>query len=329
MMTVKTEISNIKKRLRRPAQVAVTQCLNVKKREKVLIVANHEQLSIAETLYNEVLRVGGHPTIMLYPEGKINGEEPPELVSLAMFHSDAVLAPTGKSISHTEARRKATGNGHTRIATLPGITEEVFIRGLSADYFAIAKLTRRVHRYLNKAKKARLTSPSGTDLELDIDNPADIGDGNIRKKGSFTNLPDGETELAPRSANGILVVDCAGEFITEPTRIEIKNGYIVHIENSRSGKRFARLLQNAKKRDRNKNAYFIAEFAIGTNPTAKVTGCILEDEKVLGTCHIAFGDNTSFPGGKNHSVIHIDTIVIRPSIWLDEKIIMKKGELLI
>ena len=81
--------------------------------------------------------------------------------------------------------------------------------------------------------------------------------------------------------------------------------------------------------DRNNNASFIAEFAIGTNPTAKVTGVILEDEKALGTSHIAFGDNTSFKGGKNNSILHLDIIIQKPTIRLDNKIIMEKGELLI
>ena len=89
------------------------------------------------------------------------------------------------------------------------------------------------------------------------------------------------------------------------------------------------MIEDAKKIDKNNNASYVAEFAIGTNPSAKITGVILEDEKVLGTCHIAFGDNTSFPGGKNKSIIHLDIIILKPTIKLDKKIIMEKGKLLI
>lgn len=315
--------------LLKPARIALTQCLNVKSREKVLVVTNPEKMSIAEAIYKEALKLKAEPSIIIYPPGKINGEEPPEMVTKAMMNADVVLAPTVVSISHTDARRRASRIKKARIATLPGITEEIFIRGLSADYDEISKISKRVQKYLTKAKKAYVTSPSGTDIEIDINNPALKSDGNLRKKGAFSNLPDGESELAPTNANGTIVIDRCGETVTRPTRIEVKNGYIVKYENTPSGRRFKKLLETAKKIDGNNSATFIAEFALGTNPTAKVTGVILEDEKALGTCHIAFGDSTSFPGGKNKSIIHLDIIILNPTVKLDNKLIMDKGKLLI
>ena len=70
----------------------------------------------------------------------------------------------------------------------------------------------------------------------------------------------------------------------------------------------------------------LAEFGIGTNPNARLIGNVLEDEKVLGTCHIALGDNSTF-GGKVRAGIHVDGIFLRPTVELDGKIIMKKGKL--
>jgi leucyl aminopeptidase (aminopeptidase T) len=94
-----------------------------------------------------------------------------------------------------------------------------------------------------------------------------------------------------------------------------------------SGKRFKEILEFAEQKDENKNAYFIAEFAIGTNPKAKVIGNVLEDEKVLGTAHIAVGDNTSYPGGKNYSILHQDGIMFSPTIELDGMVIMRDGKM--
>jgi len=304
----------MKNKLLKPARTALTDCLNVKAGESVLIVTNPELMSMAEAIYNEAVKLKAEPSIIIYPAGKINGEEPPKIVAEAMMNADVILAPTAASISHTEARRRACKERKARIATLPGITEEIFIRGLSANYREITKITKKVYRYLNKAKKAYMTSPSGTDIEIDINNPALISDGNIREKGAFSNLPDGETELAPTNANGVVYIDRCGELVSKPTRIELKNGYIVKYENSPSGRRFKKVIENAMKMDKNKNASFIAEFAIGTNPTAKITGVILEDEKALGTSHIAFGDNTSFYGGKNRSILHLDIIIQKPTM---------------
>jgi len=310
------------------ARTALAQCLGLREGERLLVVTNPEMKRLGEAVYSEGIKLGAQVTMMIYPKGKIDGEEPPELVAYAMAKADVIVAPTVKSITHTRARRKACTNG-ARVATMPGITEEIFVRGLSADYDEISKLTNKVFKYLDGAKVAHVTSPSGCDLVLDVRNRAIVSDGNIKAKGAFSNLPDGETELAPRTANGVLVADRCGSYITEPTRLEIQDGRIVKYDNTPSGRRFKRLIEESMKRDGNENARTLAEFAVGTNKKAKVTGVILEDEKAYGTCHFAFGDNTSYPGGRNASTLHIDVIVFKPTIALDGKTIMKAGKLVV
>ena len=138
----------MKNKLLKPARTALTQCLNVKAGESVLVVTNPEKMGIAVAIYTEALKLKAEPSILLYPAGKINGEEPPEMVAEAMMNADVVFAPTVASISHTDARRRASSERKARIATLPGITEEIFIRGLSADYIEISKISKRVEKYL-------------------------------------------------------------------------------------------------------------------------------------------------------------------------------------
>ena len=71
----------------------------------------------------------------------------------------------------------------------------------------------------------------------------------------------------------------------------------------------------------------MAEFGIGTNPKARITGTILEDEKVKGTAHIAFGTNASF-GGKIQTSIHLDYVFDKPTITIDGREIVREGEFL-
>jgi len=319
----------IQPKLMEAASTVMKQCMGLKPNERLLIVSNIETTEIAQALFCAGLEIAMDCRWLVYPTGKINGEEPPEWVADAFTTVDVVVAPTQKSISHTHARRNACNRYKTRIATLPGITQDSFIRGLSADYDEIAKISARVYNALKSHKLATITSPSGTNLIVELGNMPVQSIGKITTPGSFSNLPDGESELAPKNANGILVVDRCGNTITEPTRIDLKNGYIVDIEKTASGERFAHMIESSEKKDCNSNARFIAEFAIGTNPNARITGNLLEDEKVLGTCHIAFGDNTSYPGGTNESILHIDTIVISPTIFLDNTMIMENGRLLI
>jgi len=55
---------------------------------------------------------------------------------------------------------------------------------------------------------------------------------------------------------------------------------------------------------------------------------ILEDEKVMGTIHIAFGDNKSM-GGSVRVASHLDGLVKNPTVWFDDRKIMESGKLLI
>jgi len=320
---------SIEPKLIEAASTVMQQCMGLQSDERLLVVSNIETTEIAQALFSAGLDIASDCRWLVYPTGKINGEEPPKWVAEALKQVDVVVAPTQKSISHTHARREACNQYKTRIATLPGITKESFIRGLSADYDEIARISARVFDALASHKVAKITSPSGTQITIELGNMPVQSIGQIKTPGSFSNLPDGESELAPKNANGTLVVDRCGQIITEPTRIFIKDGNIVDIEKTDSGIRFAKLIESSQTHDGNSNARFIAEFAIGTNPNARITGNLLEDEKVLGTCHIAFGDNTSYPGGTNESVLHMDTIVISPTIILDDKTIMENGRLLI
>jgi leucyl aminopeptidase (aminopeptidase T) len=72
----------------------------------------------------------------------------------------------------------------------------------------------------------------------------------------------------------------------------------------------------------------VAEFGIGTNDRASLTGIILEDEKVMGTIHIAFGDNKSM-GGSVGVASHLDGLITQPTVWFDDRKIMESGGLLV
>ena len=74
--------------------------------------------------------------------------------------------------------------------------------------------------------------------------------------------------------------------------------------------------------DRNRT---VAELGIGTYEAAILNGIILEDEKVYGTVHVAFGTNTSF-GGVNKADCHMDGIILKPTLYLDDTLVIKDGE---
>jgi aminopeptidase len=242
---------------------------------------------------------------------------------------DIVLCPTTKSLTHTNARREASALG-ARIATFPGITEEIMIRGLNADYKKIAALTNRITEILNDVKIVRVKTQLGTDIELYVEGRKAISSkGLFHKKGESGNLPTGESYIAPveGKSNGVFFVDGSmagiGVIKNKPIRIDVKDGLAVNISGGTQAKKLKSILE--KYGDLGKN---IAEFGIGTNNKVKLSGLLLEDEKVMGTIHIALGDNKSM-GGNVNVPIHLDGVVKKPTVFFDGSMIMKNGKLLI
>ena len=63
---------------------------------------------------------------------------------------------------------------------------------------------------------------------------------------------------------------------------------------------------------------------MGTNDRAKLTGNVLEDEKILGTVHVAFGASAGF-GGTVSVPIHLDVVVMDASLEIDGQLVLDHG----
>lgn len=309
--------------------IAIRDCMGAKKNEKILVITDENKRKIGISLYENALRLGHKALYLEMKSWKQNGEEPPEEIAELMLKFDIVLCPTTKSLTHTDARRAASAAG-VRVATFPGITEDVMIRGMNADYKKIARLSIKLAGILEKGKRVRVTAPSGTDISFDIAGRKAIASkGLFHKKGESGNLPTGETFLAPveGTAEGVFVVDGSmaglGLIKNANIRIEVKNGFAVKITGGRLASSLTKQLDSVGKMARN-----IAEFGIGTNDSARLSGILLEDEKVMGTIHIALGNNVSM-GGSVNVPLHLDGVVKKPTVFLDNKLLMKEGKLLV
>ena len=306
------------------AKVVVETCMGVRPHEAVLVVTDPARLRIAEVLVETAEKVRAETMLMCMRARSRHGEEPPKPVERAMIASDVVLAPTTYSLTHTQARRRACKAG-ARVVTMPMITEEMMYRGaMLADYQKVSKLTKKVSDLLTEASKVEVSTPVGTDLVLEISGrEAHPDTGIFYNPGDFGNLPAGEAFIAPieGKARGRIVVDGSMvDTLWSTIKIEVENGRAMKIS-GRPANKLIKMLDVAGPK-----AYNLAEFGIGTNPKARLIGNVLEDEKVLGTCHVAFGDSSTF-GGKVRAGIHIDGILLRPTIKLDGKILMKDGKL--
>jgi leucyl aminopeptidase (aminopeptidase T) len=302
------------------AETIIEQCLKIQEDEKVLVLNDGNDQELIDSLLEVLEEKGTDHRLLVYEEPDNHGEEPPEEVAERMKQVDVVIAPTRKSISHTDARTEACEAG-TRVATLPGITREIWNSSLQADYERVAEISEKVYSMLEDTDRVRIETPSGTELEfsIDIDN-FHTDTGLIHEPGEFGNLPAGEADGGITDAEGVLVTDHF-PFAEEGTEIEIKDNRAVAVreeEESELSEAFEDI-DGARK---------VAEFGFGTNPEAKLIGNILQDEKVLGTVHIAFGDNTSYIQGEkaNPCQIHWDTICDSPTVYFDGRKVLDSGE---
>jgi aminopeptidase len=310
------------------ATIAVRDCMGVKSNENVLIVVDEPMRDIGQALWKAAREISKDVLMVEMAPRLTNGEDPPAEVAALMKVFNVVLCPTSKSLTHTNARRAASERG-VRIATLPGVTSEIMVRCMNADYNLIAARTKRLCSMLEKVSVVRVTSPAGTDITLPMKGrKAHASTGLFRERGQWGNLPTGEAYLAPLEgkSNGVMVVDgsMAGVgMVATPIRIEVRDGYASDIS---GGEEAAKL--NALLRPHGRDGRNVAEFGIGTNDRAILSGKILEDEKVMGTIHIAFGDNKSM-GGSVAVASHLDGLVKFPSVWFDEQQVMKDGNFLV
>jgi aminopeptidase len=306
-------------------RAVVRECLGVKGGEEVLVVANPATQQVGERLREEAAEAGAEAVLAVMSERASHAAEPPPSVAEAMAAADVVLAPTVQSLSHTAARKRASENG-ARCATLPGVTEDMLARVMSADMEGLRRKGHAVADALDRASDAHITDANGTDLHLDLSGREAIPDaGELTEPAAFGNLPCGEAFISPKAGNGTLVIDgsMAGiGLVDEPVQLVVEGG---HLTSARGGQgmAFMELLT-----EHGEDGTNIAELGVGTNEKAKLTGQILEDEKIFGTCHIAFGASAGI-GGTVQVPVHLDCVVMKPTLELDGDVIVRDGELLI
>lgn len=320
-------MGSINNELRDASVIALRDCMGLKPEETLLIVSDETKREIALALHEAGKELGKESLLIEMKSREINGQEPPEQVAELMKKVDVVVCPTAKSLTHTNARREASKLG-VRVGTMPGITVDSMVRCLNADYDRIVGLTDYLAQKLVGVSTIRVVTEKGTDVTMPVKDRMIIPSrGVLREKGEGGNLPSGEVYLAPweDQTNGKLVVDGSMASVgmcETPITIEIVNGYAEKVTGGKEAEKLVELFEKS-----GREARAVAEFGIGTNYKAQLTGMILEDEKVFGTIHIAFGNNITM-GGRISVSSHLDGLVKEPDVYFDKVLIMKKGKLI-
>lgn len=243
--------------------------------------------------------------------------------------ADIIIALSNNSTSHTNFRKLACHSG-ARFASLPHFDPEMFGSSMTVDWHALAQRTARLVAAVNRADWVYVECPNGTAMHIcKKGRVAEGDDGLLTADGAFGNLPAGEAYLAPLEgeSHGTMVIEWGPTAkLSSPLTLTIADGQVVRID----GDDPLRQRLEAKFTE-SPNCRNLAELGIGTNDKASRPDNVLEAEKILGTIHLALGDNTGF-GGTVAAPFHEDYVFYQPTLTLvmpdgSQEIIIDNGQL--
>jgi len=332
-----TNDESIEELLSASAKMVVETCMDIRRGENVLIVCDPTTGEIGKVLHEATINKSERVLLIVMPKAKHHGEEPPAPVANLMRQQQVVLAPTKYSLTHTRAIRQALRDG-ARVATMPGITNEMFTHGgMAADFNKIKKRISNLGPHFRRRRIVNVKSKQGTDITFEVNwREWKLDDNGIcNRPRMLTNLPAGKAFIMPREGtmNGILIIDGSWDstLLDEKIELQIENGMVVDVKGGQIAanirQEFGEVAKKLRSKDR-ESVWTIAEFGFGMNDQARMGGNVLEDEKRLGTCYFSIGDNTAL-GGSSAVGIHIPGVLTKPSVWLDDSQILQDGEFIL
>jgi leucyl aminopeptidase (aminopeptidase T) len=261
--------------------------------------------------------------------------EPPRPVAEAMKASDVIIELAWMYLIHTQALRHALDHG-ARYACLTMLTPDIMKRCIGpVDYYdKVLRLGQAVVSLLKKASDMRITTPAGTDLACNVQGRL-IDDAAKRIFGpGEQSYPGGQVSWYPRpeTIQGTMVFDGSMwppegiGLIRTPIKLKIESGVVTRVE----GGREAEILNKWFQSWGNRHIYELAHLSYGLNPGARMTGNILEDERVFGCVEVGIGAQPPKLGIFEVPVAeaakgHTDATMLNPTVVLDGEVIEKDG----
>jgi len=307
----------------------VRDVLGVRPGETILIYGDtNSDLRVIEATAEAAYSQGAEPVTIRYETRVRPGVEPPKPLAAALCAADVIIEFAASYILYTKAFWEAMNRSNVRYIILSGMDVDMMVRCISrVDYVKMVRLGEWLTELTKKASEFRVTSPAGTHLEGSIDKEMVRHSGRIitEPTGQWATL-GGQATLVPvwGTANGIVVFDgCIWppdevNVLREPVRLTVKESRITKIEGGVQAAMFERWLQSLD----DPHIFDLVHISYGFNPgVKKVSGRILEDERVFGCVEMGIGSYRGRPA-KGHT----DGVMLNPSVWLDEKQIEAEGK---
>jgi leucyl aminopeptidase (aminopeptidase T) len=315
--------------IREVAARVVQSYLAVQPGEGFLVVTDDAtDPAIGDALFQAGIDAGSRAAHVRIGRRETSGEEPPPAVAAAMAAADVCACIAGRSIYHTNATGAARAAGTRGVFNGPASLDAWTHGAMTADFLAIRETAERVADRLRGADEVHVTSPAGTDVRMSIAGREPKGwlTAICRRPGEVSALPGGEVSLPPLEGTtaGVIVIervmtDIGG--LNGPLRWTVKDGHVVAIDGGPEADRLRALIDGVP------GATNIAELGIGLNPAARISDDITESKKLLGTAHMAIGDNAGGYGGVVECPLHLDGMIMDVSISVDGEQLVDRGKL--
>jgi leucyl aminopeptidase (aminopeptidase T) len=230
----------------------------------------------------------------------------------------------------TPFERAMAANKKLRYLCLVGMDASMMNRLIGrVDQTALAELLHAVADMTGRAKAMRITTPSGGDLSFELNpvNKLSCDDGQAKTPGMF--MLAGQICFIPKlsTISGTLVfegtISPAPGFIAEPVSMTVEKGIIRNIRGGRTAAEFRAWLESFH----DPAMFRLAHGCYGLNPGAKLTGNVLEDERVWGATEWGIGYLSASDAPEEHfdAPSHCDGLCLNSSVWLDGTQIMDRG----
>ena len=328
------EPSTDEERLHAISDMVVQTCMDIRRGENVLIVCDPTTSEIGQSLHIATQKRTDRVLLIVMPKSRHHGEEPPSPVAALMRQQQVVIAATKYSLTHTKAARQALKDG-ARIATMPGMTFELYTEGgMTANFQDVKRRISNIANVLRRRRIINVKSETGTDVTFEVNwRDWKLDDNGIcNRPRMLTNLPAVKVFILPKEGtmNGTIVIDGSWDstLIDEPVELIVENGTVIDVKGGSLAatirQSYGEVAKKLKAKDR-ESVWTIAEFGFGMNPSARLVGNVLEDEKRMGSCYFSIGDNSRL-GGSSHAGIHVSGVLAKPTVWLDDTCLTESGE---
>jgi leucyl aminopeptidase (aminopeptidase T) len=309
------------------ARRVVADDLGVKRGERFTIVVDtRTDDEIPRALARAALDLEADPVVVTIAPRRRSGAEPPAPAAVAMAAADVVLCAASTSLYHTTAKAAAQRAGARGDFNAPYRADAWANGAMTADFFAIRERAERLAALWRTTSEVRVTSPAGTDLRAAVTGREPMAwlTGICRNPGEVSALPGGEVSLPPLegSAEGIVVWERVASdlgALESPVAIEVRDGRAVRVEGGAAADRLREIVATIRDADN------IGEIGIGLNPEARIGDEITEAKKALGTVHVALGDSANEYGGLVECEVHLDGLVMRPTVEFDGRAVVVDG----